>query len=995
MNPSKTPRRLVWRAALTVVLCVTGTSTAQEVRSATQRLDEEYTQRILDLTPDPRIEIDLVNHMPLPDDPNVPSPLKVLGYIPGEGGNLTYSEDIYAYIRALDAASPRVLSWSIGETEEGRDTLAVAVSDAETIRNLQAYKAMTAQLTDPRNLTDEQARNLIQTAKPIYWATGAIHSTERSSPEMLMELGYRLAISEGPFFQTIRDNLIFVFTPMTEVDGRDRQVDNQRAQRAGEPSPSMVYWGKYVAHDNNRDGIGKGLKLSQNVLAAFLDLHPQVLHDLHESVNLLYASTGTGPYNPIVDPIQVNEWWILAQNEIIELTKKGVPGVWTYNFYDGWVPNYMFWIGASHNAIGRFYETQSGRETISTPGAQSREWYRPNPNPGDVLWNMRSNINMQQSGVLTTLNFMARNKETFLENYYLKMKNQIRLGKTEAPHAYVIPAQQRKKSDLADLINIVRREGAEISVARESFTVGDVQVSPGDYVARMDQPYRGIIEMYMGLQWYPAENPRPYDDTGWAIPLLHNIKVHRIDDPSILEKAMVVMDTDAKVEGAIRGSGSTVVIDHTTDNALATFRWANGGVEMSAAEEPFELAGHQFTAGAFVIQNANRAALEPQIRDMGLQAWATDTLPDVPMHSLDLPRVGYIHSWQNTQDEGWVRMGLDMYKIPYTYFGDNEVRKGGLRSRFDVILYPNSRIDAESNGPPVGGQPQPYRATANTPTLATAPDQTDDRRGGLGRDGLRELQRFIEEGGVVIAEGGTSSTLIEYSLAPGVRVANTQGMSVPGSVIKTLLGDKSSPILYGYDQDALAVLIKNGPVLTAGGGGGRGRGRGGRGGGLPPGVGGGNLSPMSAAARLTTLEGGPAAGPPGTGRGGRGTQPATRGGAGRGRGARGGAGGGRGARGGGRGARGRGGRGGGGGTANSSAPRVLLSYPSDPEDLLLSGMLVGGENLAGNAVLVDASLGEGHVVLFANRPFWRNEPHGNYFLWFNAMLNWNDLGAGR
>ena len=113
-----------------------------------------------------------------------------------------------------------------------------------------------------------------------------------------MELGYRLAIEESPFIQQIRNNIIFVFTPTTEVDGHDRQVDNQRAQAANQPTPGMVYWGKYVAHDNNRDGIGKGLKLSQNVLAAFLDMHPQVLHDLHESVNLLYVSTGTGPVQP-------------------------------------------------------------------------------------------------------------------------------------------------------------------------------------------------------------------------------------------------------------------------------------------------------------------------------------------------------------------------------------------------------------------------------------------------------------------------------------------------------------------------------------------------------------------------------------------------------------------------------------------------------------------------------------------------------------------------
>ena len=147
----------------------------------------------------------------------------------------------------------------------------------------------------------------------------------------------------------------------------------------------MVYWGKYVQHDNNRDGIGVGLKLTQNMLKSFLDWHPTVYHDLHESVTLLHASTGTGPYNTIVDPIQVDEWWILAQTEMMEMTKRGVPGVWTYNYYDGWVPNYLFWIGVTHNSVGRFYETQSFRgQNYAVNANQSREWYRPNPTPPDM-----------------------------------------------------------------------------------------------------------------------------------------------------------------------------------------------------------------------------------------------------------------------------------------------------------------------------------------------------------------------------------------------------------------------------------------------------------------------------------------------------------------------------------------------------------------------------------------------------------------------------------
>ena len=157
-----------------------------------------------------------------------------------------------------------------------------------------------------------------------------------------------------------------------------------------------------------------------------------------------------------------------------------------------------------------------------------------------------------------------------------------------------------------------------------------------------------------------------------------------------------------------------------------------------------------------MIANANRAALEPQIRDLGLQAWATDTAPTVPMHDLDVPRIGYIHTWQSTQDEGWVRMALDMYKIPYTYFGDNVVRQGNLRAKYDVILYPHAGVQVDGATAPTGGQPQPYKKTDVTPNIGTAPDQTDDTRGGLGRDGLRELEKFVEDGGVLITEGSTT-----------------------------------------------------------------------------------------------------------------------------------------------------------------------------------------------------------------------------------------------
>ena len=193
----------------------------------------------------------------------------------------------------------------------------------------------------PRKTTEEQARALIKTAKPIYYITSGMHSPETGGPEMLMELAYRLAVEETPFIQDIRKNVITFITPVLEVDGREKVVDTyyfNKKRATGDARLPVMYWGKYVQHDNNRDGMGQFLQLTRAVTRTVLEWKPTVLHDLHEAQTYLYASTGTGPYNEQLDPITINEWWMLAENDVMEMTKRGVPGVWTYGFYDGWVP---------------------------------------------------------------------------------------------------------------------------------------------------------------------------------------------------------------------------------------------------------------------------------------------------------------------------------------------------------------------------------------------------------------------------------------------------------------------------------------------------------------------------------------------------------------------------------------------------------------------------------------------------------------------------------
>ncbi|HEV8150357.1 MAG TPA: M14 family zinc carboxypeptidase, partial [Gemmatimonadales bacterium] len=224
-------------------------------RSLTQPIDAQYSAKIHEYTTEPFFLSPLVDY--LPASRTVPTPAVVLGDIAGAPNKLPYSKEVYEYMRLLARASPRVKVFSIGRTEEGREMIAVAVASEALMGKLDANRAKLAMLADPRRLAlnDAAAARLAAEATPIYYITGTIHSPEAGAPTALMELAYRLAVDESPYIRNIRDHLITLITPIVEVDGRDRQVDLFRWHLAhpNDSWPSLLYWGHYVAHDNNRD----------------------------------------------------------------------------------------------------------------------------------------------------------------------------------------------------------------------------------------------------------------------------------------------------------------------------------------------------------------------------------------------------------------------------------------------------------------------------------------------------------------------------------------------------------------------------------------------------------------------------------------------------------------------------------------------------------------------------------------------------------------------
>ena len=513
-----------------------------------QEMDADFATRVRQWTTKPEFLSPLVDHLPMAN--GIPSPKEVLGHHAGAPRELTYYAGVLEYYRALAAASPRVSVMSAGRTDEDREMVVVAIAAEETIRDLERYRGYLAQLADPRALSEQDAAQVIGQAKPIYHFMAGLHSGETGPPEMLMELAYRLAVEEGPLFDQIRTNVIVTMTPVAEPDGRDRYVDwyyrhliditDDRDRIGGPP-----YWGKYIFHDNNRD-INYSQLTMRSLLEWYLDWHPPIMHDLHESVPFLYTFSGQAPQNPSLDPIVYGELPWFANFEMAQLTKYGMPGAWTHGFVDMWSPGYLGFMASNHNGLVRFYETfgNGGATTMmrhlktedNTPeqARTSREWYRPSPPYEEVEWSMRNNTNYSQNAALSALQLASSHPRVILENFYQKSRNAVEDGKDNAPYGWVIPTGQRDMTRVTRMVNLLLRQGVEVGRADGALSFeapATEETSPddagapdpdpadapapephtfpaGSYVIKRDQPYGRLAKILLEEQEFPDDGLR-------------------------------------------------------------------------------------------------------------------------------------------------------------------------------------------------------------------------------------------------------------------------------------------------------------------------------------------------------------------------------------------------------------------------------------------------------------------------------------------------------
>ena len=767
----------------------------------------------------------------IPQSSTVPSPEKFLGRIMGAPGELLGTEKTYAYARALAGASPRVRVFTIGRSEEGRDIIMIAIADEAGIRDLDRLKAATAALADPRRTDQAAADKLIASSRPIYYFNAALHSDETGSTEAMLELAYRLAVSEQPMIQRIRERVVVLINPISNPDGRDKMVDwfyrylKGKTDRNTLPRQSPPYWSKYTFVDINRDTHQQTHETTKAVHRMFHEWHPTVVHDLHEGSPLMMTWNGTGPYNPNIDPITYSEFLALSFHEVEAMTAMGMPGVSTWNFGEAFAHLYLDSVAMNHNSIGRGYETfgngsaETEKRSVS-PSAATMEWYRPLPAAREVTWSARDNLNYQETGALAALDQTASESKEMLHNFYKKSWDSWHKGLTEPPYAFLIPADQGDPARVAAMVGRLMGQHIEVARAQGTIQLKEGSFPAGTYVVRLDQPYRNYAVDLLTPQHYPKDGEAPYDDVSWELPAHYHLQAIPTADASIRGVALTQLTEVPHPAGHVTGNGSVYLLKDTGQESFLAARYRLANFQIQIAEKEFEAGGTKFPAGSWIVaaQNGLPDAIASTAAELGLDFMQVSTTPEVPRHQAPAPRIGLWVPWADTDSIGWIRYSLDQRKVPYTYLRDEDIRAGNLSSRIDVLLYGHVDLELaeQIEGLPKTWSPMPFKKTAQTPSFGT-PAESDDITGGIGYEGLAQIQRFVDSGGLMVTLGSGSMLALEGGLVRFVRrssggvprstaggggassAASQQAATrTPGAHVRVTFDRPDHPIAYGY-----------------------------------------------------------------------------------------------------------------------------------------------------------------------------------------------------
>ncbi len=754
----------------------------------------------------------------------VPTPESDLGFQVGADYKLASWKNILDYFAKLDASSERIEVQTLGESTEGRPFIMALISSAENLARKDHIKAAQKRLADPRGLSERDARSMAESGTAVVLIGCNIHATEVASSQMSMELAYDLVTSEDPAIQVMRDRVVLLLVPSLNPDGVDIVRDWYR-ETLGTPwegtSPPWLYH-KYTGHDNNRDWF----MLTQDETRIMNRVHyeewfPQIIYDVHQMGNKgarFFVPPFFDPLNPNVPPLLQRQIMLVGAHMAHDLQAEGKPGVITSAVYDMWWHGGYRTVPYRHNIVGILSEAASVR--IASPIFQLEKdltghrrglpnyWLQanfPEPWPGG-WWRLRDIVEYQKIASRSILKLASTQKEDWIYNFYQLGMQAINLGKNEPPFAYLIPPDQHDPIAAYELKRTLSEGGVEIHRAKKSLQADGVTYPAGTTVVLMAQPYRAHAKDLLERQRYPdrriggedGEPERPYDVTGWTLPLQMGVRAVEVVTPF---KANLSVIEPRLPDHRVGSSSSGYYLENRTNNDVwALNRLLAKGHSAYWTDKPTRASGRTIGQGAIWLPSKDglQADLTSMATETGIEP-LPGRKPDRG-YRLKQPRLGLYQPWTSNMDEGWTRWVLERYDFVYRTLHDAELKAGNLGERYDVIILPSAKPGRLLKGHADGTMPRQYV-------------------GGMGDQGVDNLLAFVREGGTLICLGDASRLALDRFDLPvesGVDENRSDDpFYAPGSILQVDL-DVSHPLAFGRTSPQ-PVYFAQSPVFQVSG----------------------------------------------------------------------------------------------------------------------------------------------------------------------------------
>ena len=711
----------------------------------------------------------------------IPTPESVLGHKPGDDFYLATSEDALGYFRKLAAASNRIQLVQVGKTTQGRDWVIAFISNPENLAQLEHYKEVSRRLAQARGVDDAEARALARDMKPFIHIDGGLHASEVANHQHTIQLGYDLVASEAPEFQDIRQNLIVELWFSVNPDGQSI-VANWYRENVGTPfevSPLPVLYQEYVGHDNNRDGYMLNMQESRIITKATLDTEPLVFYTQHQTAPFpgrIYLPPFADPISGNMHPLMLRWLNLIGMSIAQRLDDHGLTGSMHQETFDVWYPGYIDNVGNFRHTISFFTETALYR--YATPHFYTVDEFPParqglgsemlysSPWKGG-WWRLADACKYMYEADMAVLRLAVRYREQMQYNKYRAARDTIEKFQKEPPFAYEIPRRQHDAPTAATLLEKLMLQGIEVRQSSK----------PDAWVILMDQPFAGLVKELFEPQTYPTLSQRPYDVTGWTLPYQMGVETHAMTTPpskAFRDSLRVVKDF--KDLGAPFDRG-----------ANASYRAIN---QIFAAKGSVTFDGDEIKAAGVDEAKLDGILAENHLRRADANSGAA------PGKAVQPQRVGLYRPWTASIDEGWTRWILEQFQFPFTSLYNGDILGGHLREHYDVIVIPDIAERQIIDGFRPGTIPQRYA-------------------GGLGEEGVQELQDFVSAGGTLVTFNNASMFAINQFKLP---VTNALAGLRPdqffcsGCLVNVHIEDAKNPLTAGLEPDTI-VMFERGPAF--------------------------------------------------------------------------------------------------------------------------------------------------------------------------------------